>query len=90
MPSPFLSVFLDTGFKGGQSLENLLHFFGQICHLSPSEVSEGIAGHLRVKGGCKLSCPEKRVAKPNGFCASEVEGYMKKNLILSFPFCWHS
>lgn len=74
----------------GQSLEGLLYFLGQIFLLSPCGENEGIAGHVRVKGGCKLSCPEKRVAKTNCFCDSEVEGYMEKNFNLSFPCCWYS
>lgn len=97
-PSPLPSVFLAAEeaeqctvthrLQGWPFITGSVVLFGQICHLSPSGGSRGDAWCLRVKGGCKLSHPAQRVAKPNGSCASGVEDYMKEDLILFCPFCW--
>lgn len=84
-------VLSSTSFKGVHSLQDLLYIlakFGQICCLLPSEGSWGDAWCLRVKGGCKVSCPAQRVAKMNGSRVSGVEDYVKKDLILFFSFSW--
>lgn len=83
------NLLLSTGFHGGHLLQDLLYFLAILAVVrSPSGESGGDAQCLRVKGGCKVPCPAQRVTKTNYFCASGVEGYMRKNLIFFFPFCW--